>query len=279
MVSQKKDIQPVSKSSRRGVLLGLSGGLLGLGAGWWLSTGQDDQEEDKLSVRYPEKEAEQARLGNERVLEKTLGYEMVKIPAPPNGKAFLMMRTEVTQALYEKIIGKNPSVNIGSEHPVEMVSWVDGVNFCNELSKRVGLQMAYRGTGNDCSLIKGSTGFRFPFEDEWEWAAEGGEAFEFAGSDLLDEVAWYRGNAGNQTHPVAQKKANGYGLYDMIGNVGEWCADDDLHPGEHFAGAQFRVVRGAGCQFKKKYCATSTRSRLTPLSSSGSIGLRLCRSI
>ena len=65
---------------------------------------------------------------------------------------------------------------------------------------------------------------------------------------LLDEVAWYRGNAGNQTHPVAQKKANGYGLYDMIGNVGEWCADDDLHPGEHLAGAKFRVVRGAGCQ-------------------------------
>jgi len=142
-----------------------------------------------------------------------------------------MMTTEVTQGLYKDVMGSNPSKfsNCGANCPVEKVNWYDAVRMANKLSERDGLVSCYQiGSGSKPSVSwsnKDCTGWRLPTEAEWEYAARGGEDYKYSGSDNMNEVGWYSSNSGRKTHPVGQKKANGYGLYDMSGNVREWVFD------------------------------------------------------
>ncbi len=156
---------------------------------------------------------------------------------------FKMHKTEVTQGLYRAIMSESPSNNDGECTPVDSVSWYDAVYFCNKLSQKLGYKPVYSVNGETNVAKWGYTphkgesvkyevvqdlkanGFRLPTKKEWKFAAKGGQDFKYSGSNNLDEVGWYEDNCEDYAHPVAQKKPNGYGLYDMSGNVMEWVWD------------------------------------------------------
>ena len=210
-------------------------------------------------------------MGNDRLRQK------IKKP-------FCLGQTAVTQGQWEAVMGDNPSCfeGVDSNLPVEEVSWFDCVEFCNKLSELNAYEPFYRiGKGDqpEVGVNIGANGFRLPFEAEWEFAAKGGQNFKYAGSDNLDEVGWYIGNAEGETHEVAQKKPNGYGFYDMSGNVWEWCTDDYDNPGQHRLGASGRANRGGSCRGSADFCEVSFRFRDSPDYRLNRLGLRLSRSL
>ena len=193
--------------------------------------------------------------------------EMIPIPE----KNILMMKYEVTQELYKSVMGDNPSKLKGDKLPVEWVSWYDAVEFCNALSRKLGLSEVYTINGGDVTQKASVNGFRLPTEAEWEYAAKGGENFIYAGSNNIDEVAWCYGSY--VTHPVGQKKANGYGLYDMSGNVSEWCWDVGPY------GDGNRCIRGGSWYDVSGLCEVSYRSWSMPDCPSSCFGFRVVRNI
>jgi formylglycine-generating enzyme required for sulfatase activity/serine/threonine protein kinase len=205
--------------------------------------------------------------------------------------AFYLGETEVTQGQYRAVTGESPSHFKGSDDlPVEQVSWLDAVRFCNALSQREGLSPYYRIEGDAVSVPdwKGS-GYRLPTEAEWEYACRAGPggvgAFCF-GDDAgqLGRYAWYDSNSDGNTHPVGQKLANAFGLFDMHGNVWEWCwdgyADYDANPAVDPVGplwAAFRVIRGGGWSRDPRFCRSADRSRYAPVIRSIILGFRVAR--
>lgn len=191
--------------------------------------------------------------------------EMVAIPAPP-GEEYVVMETghpcrvttfflgryPVTQAEWQAVMGTNPSYFKGDPRcPVENVSWDDAVAFCERLSDSLDL------TGDDR--------YRLPTEAEWEWAASGGVR---KNRRVTDDTGWYVDNSGGQTHPVGEKKANGFGLYDTLGNVWEWTSTEE---------GSYLVNRG-GCWYDTPALArVARRVRRTPGDRWRNLGFRLAR--
>ena len=174
---------------------------------------------------------------------------------------------EVTQALWKAVMGKNPSNFKGDNLPVEQVSWDDCQEFINKLNKITGKK------------------FRLPTEAEWEYAARGGKksrGYQYSGSNNISDVAWYDSNSGNKTHTVGSKQANELGIYDMSGNVLEWCQDwhDDYSSSSQTnpTGANsgsYRVRRGGSWRSSAWDCRSSCRSLNTPGGRFSCLGLRL----
>lgn len=139
--------------------------------------------------------------------------------------AFYISKYEVTQALYKKVMGDNPSHFKGDNKPVESIRWRDAVLFCNKLSEREGYKGFYTITEKNVTLKTDGNGYRLPTLDEWNCAGSNGEprAYKYAGSDNLGEVAWWGANSKGMTYDVGQKQPNKLGLFDMSGNVSEYC--------------------------------------------------------
>jgi formylglycine-generating enzyme required for sulfatase activity len=166
-------------------------------------------------------------------------------------KPFYVGVTEVTQAQYEAVMGTNPSKFKGATNPVETVSWNDATEFCKKLSEKT------------------RQAVRLPTEAEWEYACRAGikTGFSFGDADDgLGDYAWYNANSGGTTHPVAKKKPNAWGLYDMHGNVWEWCADwcGDYPKGavtdpQGPASGSYRVLRGGAWITDPDICRSALR--------------------
>jgi formylglycine-generating enzyme required for sulfatase activity len=141
--------------------------------------------------------------------------------------AFRMSVTEINQGQYKAIMGVNPSGFKGDDNlPVEQVSWFDAIKFCNAVSDSGGLNRCYDETTGVCDFTK--NGIRLPTEAEWEFACRAGTITKYYSGDSvanLNTSGWYLDNSGNKTHPVAKRSPNAWGLYDMNGNVWEWCND------------------------------------------------------
>ena len=140
---------------------------------------------------------------------------------------FIIGKTEVTQKLYESIMGKNPSRYKGANKPVERLSWYNAVEFCNALSKKDGLTPCYsKNSAGKWTWDKNTDGWRLPTESEWIWAAIGGvksKGYKYSGSNNSDDVAWGIYYGSSEPREVATKLPNELGIYDMSGNVEEWC--------------------------------------------------------
>jgi formylglycine-generating enzyme required for sulfatase activity len=181
---------------------------------------------------------------------------------------------EVTQAEYEKVMGTNPSQfkECGPRGPVEIVSWDDAQVFCQKLSALADEQAA-------------GWRYRLPTEAEWEYACRAGSTSRFSCGDdysWLDNYAWSITNSGSKTHPVGEKKPNAWGLYDMHGNVWEWCLDwrSDYTPGEQKdpcgpLSGPFKVLRGGSWQSPKALCRSATRHSASRYESDATIGFRV----
>jgi len=179
-------------------------------------------------------------------------------------KDYWISKCQITKAQYKTVIGSNPSDSaIGDNYPVNMVDWNEAVAFCN------------------------AVGGRLPTEAEWEFAARGGKlskGYIYSGSNDLNAVAWYIANSGGTTHPVGQKAPNELGIYDMSGNVWEWCSDwygetyynsgsqtDPTGPGS----GSYRVFRGGSWDFDALSCRVADRYCYLPSFRDGSLGFRV----
>ena len=178
-------------------------------------------------------------------------------------KGFWMLETEVTQKQWKAVMGKNPISFTGDDLPVEMVSWNDCQEFCKKCAK-LGFHV------------------QLPTEAQWEYACRAGTRSSYSGN--LDEMAWYDFNSGVKTHPVGTKKPNAWGLYDMHGNVFEWCQD---WYGEYPSGSVTDptgsssvapcVYRGGSCYSDARYCRSAYRYCLVPRDRKHGLGFRVIR--
>ncbi len=211
-----------------------------------------------------------------------------------------VMKYPVTQGLWEVVMGSKPSRFKGATRPVEKVRWFDCVLFANKLSEIEGLEKVYQipeGLEEACAKKRGNLdgfsqgiqmdmqadGYRFLTEAEWEYVAKGGKDKLYAGSNYVDKVGWYDGNSKEQTQAVGQKKPNGYGVYDMSGNVWEWVWDwygdyqgDETNPLGPKTGV-CRVFRGGGWSCEEAYLRVGSRGNHIPDGRNDRLGFRLGR--
>ncbi|MHC6202129.1 SUMF1/EgtB/PvdO family nonheme iron enzyme [Breznakiellaceae bacterium SP9] len=179
---------------------------------------------------------------------------------------------------------KNPYFTQTENSPVICVSWNDAVNYCNWKSRQEGLTPAYTISGTSVSWNRSANGYRLPTEAEWEYACRAGTTTPYSSGSLVDNAGWYDSNSGGKTHSVGTKQANAWGLYDMHGNVYEWCWD---WFGDYSSGVQtdpvgtasesYRVLRGGSWYSNAAYLRSANRGYSAPADRGGTLGFRVVR--
>ena len=274
----------------------------------------DAENKVKAAEAQAKIDAENKAKSEEKIKEKTSG-SMIKVEGgnfdmgsnsgesdeKPIHKvtvsSFYISKYETTQEEYQNIMGNNPSNFKVSNLPVEYVSWFDAIKFCNAKSKKDGLSVAYNETsgelldssGNVTTDITKVKGYRLPTEAEWEYSARGGnksQGYTYSAGNSLEEVAWFSSNSGNKTHEVGTKKANELGIYDMSGNVSEWCTDwygsnyyensTDINPVNTKSSGN-RVNRGGSWLIDPDYLRVGNRTSNTPTGTIYYLGFRLAK--
>ncbi len=184
-------------------------------------------------------------------------------------KDLLVLKYEVSQRLWRIVRGENPSSYVGDSLPVHGVSWLEAIEFCNALSDRLGSERSYEIIGDSVIFNNRATGWRLPTEAEWEYLCRAGTDGDYSGTGVLKEMGWFNQNSGYQPHNIGGKGANQFGLFDVHGNVWEWCWDwydstyydkftvavDPIGPGE----GERRVIRGGSCVSGEAYCRSANR--------------------
>jgi formylglycine-generating enzyme required for sulfatase activity len=196
--------------------------------------------------------------------------------------SFYIDRYPVTQELYEHIMGVNPSKRKGKSNPVERTQWTDAVRFCNKCSEAEGLKPCYDLKSWECDF--GADGYRLPTEAEWEYACRAGTTTRYCCGDSeseLSQYAWFKPHSNGMTRPVGQKKPNRWGLYDVHGNVWQWC--NDYYSETYYAESptdnphgpatgQMRVLRGGAWDCEPEKCRSAYRHKEFPVYSDACFG-------
>lgn len=241
-----------------------------------------------LFVLGCDKQPTESRSNSSNVIHTQSGMDMIPIPGgqftmgvndgPVDAKpahvvkvdGFLMDQCEVTQEVYQKITGKNPSRRKNPRNPVEQVTWSAAARFCNARSALEEMTPCYDTNTWEC--IFSASGYRLPTEAEWEYACRAGSQSRFYFGESAEELrsyGWFEGNSQSAPHPAGQRRPNAWGLYDMAGNVWEWC--NDFYGAKYFRNSpadnprgphegEKRVLRGGAWSSSAENCTSWARN-------------------
>lgn len=191
-------------------------------------------------------------------------------------RPFLLGQHPVTTSLYTSMTNKSNSCSFTEQlKPVVNISWYHAISFCNLLSQKAGLKECYSLNHEEKYIICDwdTNGFRLPSEAEWQYACKAGTAGYRYGE--IDKIAWYNENSDGKSHDVERKEPNAWGLYDMLGNVWEWCWD--LYDEQVYG--SYRIFRGGSWAEEARGCGASCRRRSHPTFQIDDLGFRLARTI
>ena len=204
--------------------------------------------------------------------------------------SYFISKNLVTQREWETLMGDNPLDKLSitaDNHPVHSISWYNAIYYCNKRSIKEGLTPCYSGRGKKIKCNFKANGYRLPTEAEWEHAARGTDSnqnYLYSGSDTINDVAWFTDNSDSKCHSIGVKQPNALGIYDMSGNISEWCWDwFDLYSGENETNPKGskeesnRATRGGSWIENELYCRVAFRFGNSPDTYDKSIGFRLCK--